>query len=168
MLSDKPRMSNRRSGSCIVAPYASSVHAGISVVENLAGIHDSIQLSHRSKITPAAPASNANSHTLIAALRYAEDSTSSGVPPPFSLPVDVDLLELEVELFVCDVPVEASEGDSGVTVTPTTATLVVVGSGVTVVGTTVVVEDVAAAWVVEVVDLVLVLVVDALASCPPD
>ena len=60
--------------------------------------------------------------------------------------VEVDVLELEVELFVCDVLVEVSAGDAGTTVVPTTATLVVVASGVTVVGTTVVVEDVAAAW----------------------
>ena len=79
---------------------------------------------------------------------------------------------LEVELFVGDVLVEASEGDSGFTVVPTTAMLVVVGSGPTVVGTTVVVEDVTATWGVEdvevveleVVELVLVLVVDGLAS----
>ena len=51
-----------------------------------------------------------------------------------------------MELFVCDVLVEVSESDAGTTVVPTTATLVVVASGVTVVGTTVVVEDVAAAW----------------------
>ena len=70
---------------------------------------------------------------------------SSIVPPPLPLLVDVDVLELEVELFVCNVLVEASEGASAGTVVPTIATLVVVGSGVTVIGTTVVVEDVAAA-----------------------
>lgn len=85
---------------------------------------------------------------------------------------------LDVELSVCDVLVEASEDDSGVTVIPTTATLVVVGSGVTVVGTTVVVKDVTAAWGVEDVEvvelevvelvLVLVLVVDVLASLAVD
>ena len=104
--------------------------------------------------------------------------------------VEVDVLELEVELFVCDVLVEVSEGDAGITVVPTTATLVVVGSGVTVVGTTVVVEDVAAAWglddvevedvaaawgiddveavEVETVVLVLILVVDVLVSAAAD
>ena len=79
--------------------------------------------------------------------------------------VDVDPPEFEVEVFVCDVLVELSKSDSGVTVVPTTATLVVVDSGVTVVGIIVVVEDVAAAWGVdEVVELVvvLVLVVDEL------
>ena len=63
--------------------------------------------------------------------------------------MDVDLLELAVELVVCDVPVELSEGDAGTTVVSTTATLVVVGSGVTVMGTTVVVDVVAAALGVE-------------------
>lgn len=80
---------------------------------------------------------------------------------------------------------EASEGGSGVTVVPTIATLVVVGSGVTVVATSIVVEDVAAAWGIEdvdvvaaawgvevveleVVELVLVLVEDALASPAAD
>lgn len=113
-----------------------------------------------------------NSHTLTAASWHAEDDTSSGVPPPLLLLVDVDVPALEVELFVCDVLVEASEGDSGFTVVPTTAILVVVGSGVTVVGTIVVVEDVTATWGVEdvevveleVVELVLVLDVDGLAS----
>ena len=56
------------------------------------------------------------------------------------LPVDVDSLELEVELLVCDVLVEVSDGDAGTTVVSTTATLVVVGSGVTVVGTIVLCE----------------------------
>lgn len=70
------------------------------------------------------------------------------MPPP----VDVDVLEVEVELFVWDVLVEVYEGDSGVTVVPTTATLVLVGSGVTVVGTIVVVEDVAAAGTIVVLE----------------
>lgn len=83
---------------------------------------------------------------------------------------------------MCDVLVEVSEGDAGVTVVPTIETLVVVGSGVTVVGTIVVVEDVAAAWgvvdvaaawgvedvaatwSVEDIELVLVLVLDALTA----
>lgn len=51
-----------------------------------------------------------------------------------------------------DVLVEVYEGDSGVTVVPTTATLVLVGSGVTVVGTIVVVEDVAAAGIIVVLE----------------
>lgn len=131
--------------------------------------------SHGSQAAPADPTSRKNSHTFTAVSWHAEDPTSSGVPP-LSLLVDVDVLGLEVELFVCDVLVEASETDSGVTVTPTTAMLVVVGSGVTVVGTTVVVEDVAATWGVEGVDvvelelveLVLVLVVGALASSVVD
>ena len=96
---------------------------------------------------------------------------SSGVPPPLPLPVLVDVLELEVGLFECDVLVEASKVDSGATVTPTTAMLVVVDSGPMVVATIVVVEDVAAAWGVdELVELVLVLVlvVDALPSMPAD
>lgn len=63
--------------------------------------------------------------------------------------MDVDVLELEVELFVCDVLLEVSEGDAGTTVVSTTATLVVVGSAVTVVGTTVVLEVVPAALGVE-------------------
>lgn len=105
-------------------------------------------------MNPPEPASKAHSHTLTAASWLAEDPISSGVPPPLPLPVDVDVLEVEVELLVCDVPVEVSEGDtSGATVIPTTATLVVVGPGVTVIGTTVVVEDVAAAWGVEGVDV---------------
>lgn len=112
-----------------------------------------------------------NSHTLTAASWHAEDPTSKGVPPLLLL-VDVDVPGLEVALFVCDVLVEASETDSGVTVIPTTAMLVVVGSGVRVVGTTVVVEDVASTWGVEdvevveleLVELVLVLDVGALAS----
>ncbi len=141
--------------------------------------------SHSSQIAPADPASRAKSHTLSAAPWHAEDSISSGVPPPLPLLVDVEVLGLELELFVCDVLVEASEGDSGVIVVPTTATLVVVGSGVTVVGTIVVVEDVAAAWGVEDVEdavvedvaaawgvddvvLVLVLVVDVLVSPAAD
>lgn len=70
------------------------------------------------------------------------------MPPP----VDVDVLEVEVELFVWDVLVEVYEGDSGVTVVPTTATLVLVGSGVTVVGTIVLVEDVAAAGTIVVLE----------------
>ena len=95
-----------------------------------------------------------------------------------------------MELFVCDVPVDVSAGDTGITVVPTTATLVVVGSGATVIGTTVVVEDVAAAWglddvevedvatttgandveavEVETVLLILVLVVDVLVSPAAD
>lgn len=101
--------------------------------------------SHRSQAAPADPVRRANSHILTAAPWHAEDPVSSGVPPPLPLFVDVDVLELEVELFVGDVLLEASEGDSGVTVVPTTATLVVVGSGVTVVATSIVVEDVAAA-----------------------
>ena len=131
----------------------------------------------------------AKSHTLTAASRHAQDSTSSGVPPLLPLLVIVDVLELEVELFVFDelveasegdpgitvVPttttlVEASEGDCGVTVIPTTATLVVVGSGVTVLGTIVVVEDVAAARVFEgMVELVLVVLgLNVLASITTD
>ena len=133
----------------------------------------------------------AKSHRLTAASRHAQDSISSGVPPPPPLPllVVVDVLELEVELFVFDelveasdgdsgvtvVPttttlVEASEGDGGVTVIPTTARLVVVGSGVTEFGTVVVVEDVAAARVIEgVVELVLVvLVLNVLATITTD
>ena len=103
----------------------------------------------------ADPASNANSHTLTAASRDAEDPTSSGVPPPLLLLVAVDVPELEVELCACDVLVEACVSASGVTVVPTTAMLVVVGSGLTVTGTTtVVVEDVAAALGVEDVDVV--------------
>ena len=146
-------------------------------------------MSHSSQITPADPVTRAKSHTLTAAPRYAEDPISSGVPPPLPLLVDVDVLELEVELLVFDelveasegdsgttvVPttttlVEASEGDSGVTVIPTTAMLVVVGSGVTVVGASVVVEGVAAAGVIEgVVELVLlVLVLNVLASITTD
>ena len=91
---------------------------------------------------------------------------------------------------MCDVVVEVSEGDAGTMVVPTMATLVVVGPGVTVIGTTVVVEVVAAAWglddvevedvattlrvdeveavEVEVVVLILVLVVDVLASPAAD
>lgn len=92
-------------------------------------------------------------------------------------PVDVDVLELDVELFVCDVLIEASVDDSGVTVTPTTAMRVVVGSGMTVVATIVVVEDVAATLGVEeevelvlvlVLVLVLILVVDGLAPVAVD
>lgn len=153
-----------------------------------------MQRSHSSQTTPTDADSRANSHTLIAASWHAEDPISSGVPPPLPLLVDVDVLESEVELFVCDVLVEVSEDDSGATVIPTTATLVVVESGVMVVGTVVVVEDVAAAWVIEdvdvvaaawgiedvdvvaaawgveddVVELVLVLVTDAPVSLPVD
>ncbi len=124
---------------------------------------DSAQRSHSSQTTPAEVARRANSHTPIAASWHAEDSISSGVPPPLPSLVDVYVPELEVELLVGDVLVEASEVVSGDTVVPTIATLVVVASGLTVVGTIVVVEDVAAAWGVEdmdVVELVLVLVVD--------
>ena len=131
----------------------------------------------------------AKSQTLTAASRDAQDSISSGVPPLLPLLVVVDVLELEVELFVFDelvvvpegdsgitvVPttttlVEASEGDCGVTVIPTTATLVVVGSEVTVLGTIVVVEDVAAAKVFEgMVELVLVVLgLNVLASITTD
>ena len=106
------------------------------------------QGSQKSQTTPANPASRANSHTLTATPRQAEDPISSGVPPPLPLLVDVDVPALEVEVFVFDVLVEVSEGDSGITVIPTTATLVVVDSGMTVVGTTIVVE-VVAAWRVE-------------------
>ena len=90
-----------------------------------------------------------------------------------------------------DVVVEVSSaGDAGTTVVPTTATLVVVDSGATVMGTTVVVEVVAAAWGVDDVDvedvvatlgvddvevveivivvLILVLVVDVLVSPAAD
>ena len=59
-----------------------------------------------------------------------------------------------MDLVVEDVLLEASEGDSAITVVPTIATLVVVGSGVTVTATPIVVEDVAAAWGVEDVDVV--------------
>ena len=141
-----------------------------------------MQRSHSSQTTPADADSRANSHTLTAASWHAEDPISSGVPPPLPLLVDVDVLESEVELFVCDVLVEVSEVDSGATVIPTTATLVVVESGVMVVGTVVVVEDVAAAWGIEDVDvvaaawgvednaveLVLILVTDAPVSLPVD
>ena len=120
---------------------------------------------HSSHITPADPARKKNSHTLSSApWRAAEELISSGVPPPLPLFVDVDVLELEVELFVCDVLVEVSAGDAGTTVVPTTETLVVVGSGATVIGTTVVVEVVAAAWGlddVEVEDVVAALGVEA-------
>ena len=146
-----------------------------------AGLNGSIQESHSSQLTLASPATKANSHTLTAASRHAEDPISKGVPPPLPLPVDVEVLELEVELFVCDVLLEASLDDSGATVVPTNATLVVVGSGLTVIGTTVVVEDVAATLgfgemvelelmlvLVLVIVLVLVLVADALASGPAD
>ena len=136
---------NRRPSSCIIAPHASSVYAIASQVSDLAGLQDPIQSSHSTKATTVDPASRANSHTLTVASWHAEDPISSGVPPPLSLLGDVEVLDTEVELFVCDVLVKASEGDSGATVVPTTATLVVVGSGVTVIGTTVVVEDVAAA-----------------------
>lgn len=120
-------------------------------MRNLASLQASNKRSHRSQATPADPASRPNIHALTAASWHAEDPISSSVPPPLPLLVEVEVLELEleVELFVSDVLVEASEGDSGVTVVPTTATLVVVGSGVTVVGIIVVVEDVAAAWGVE-------------------
>ena len=121
----------------------------------MSGLQDSIR-PHSSQIAPADPASRANSHTLNAAPWHAEDSISSGVPPPLPLLVDVEVLALELELFVCDVLVEASEGESGITVVPTTATLVVVGSAITVVGTMVVVEDVAAAWGVDDVEVVVV------------
>lgn len=101
---------------------------------------------YRSHITPADPARVANSHILSSAPWHAaEEPISNGVPPPLPLLVEVDVLELEVELCACDVLVEVSEGDAGTTVVPTTATLVVVASGVTVIGTTVVVEVVAAA-----------------------
>ena len=101
---------------------------------------------HISHITPTDPARETNSHILSSAPWHAaEEPISSGVPPPLPLLVEVDVLELEVELCVCDVLVEVSEGDAGTTVVPTIATLVVVASGVTVIGTTVVVEVVAAA-----------------------
>lgn len=148
------------------------------------GVNNSLHTSHSSQLTPAIPAINARSHTLTAASRLAEDPISSGVPPPLPLPVDVDVLELDVELFVCDVLVDASEDDSGVTVTPTTAMRVVVDSGVTVIATMVVVEDVAATMGVEedvelvlmlvlvlvivVLILVLILVVDGLAPVTVD
>ena len=107
------------------------------LLNNLAGLNGPGQTSHSSQVTPASPASKAKSHTLTAASRHAEDPMSSGVPPPLPLPVDVDVLEveveLEVELSVCDVLAEVSEGDAGTTVVSTTATLVVVGSGGTVV-----------------------------------
>ena len=132
---------------------------------NITGLQDSFHRSHRSQASPADPASRANSHVLTAASWHAEDPISSGVPPPLPLLVDIDVLEVEVEvelfvsdvleveveveLLVSDVLVEVSEADSGVTVVSTIATLVVVGSGETVTGTIVVVEDVAAAWGVE-------------------
>ena len=106
-------------------------------------------LFYRGQVTPANPASRANSHTRTAASWHAEDSISSGVPPPLPLLVDVDLLELEVKLLVSDVLVDASEADSGVTVVSAIATLVVVGSGATVVATTVVVDEFAKTWGVE-------------------
>lgn len=146
-------------------------------IHNLVGPNGSLHTSHSSQLTPASPASKANSHTLTVASRHAEDPISSGVPPPLPSPVDVDVLELEVELFVCDVLIEASVDDSGVTVTPTTAMRVVVGSGMTVVATIVVVEDVAATLGVEeevelvlvlVLVLVLMLVVDGLAPVAVD
>ena len=108
--------------------------------------HDLTPRSHNSHITPTDPARETNSHKLSPAPRHAaEEPISNGVPPPFPLLVEVGVLELDVELFVCDVLVEVSAGDAGTTVVPTTATLVVVASGVTVVGMTVVVEVVAAA-----------------------
>ena len=136
---------NHRSDSCIVHPHTGFVHAHVPLLNCLAGLNGPSQTPHRSQVTPASPGSKPKSHTLTAASRHAEDPTSSGVPPPLPLPVDVDVLELEVELFVCDVLLEVSEADAGTTVVSTSATLVVVGSGVTVIGTTVVVEVVAAA-----------------------
>lgn len=147
------------------------VHTSISSVKKkLSRIHHSIQTSHSSQITPADPVIRAKSHRLTAASRHAQDSISSGVPPLLPLLVVVDVLELEVELFVFDELVEASDGDSGVTVIPTTAILVVVGSGVTEFGTVVVVEDVATARVIEgMVELVLVvLVLNVLATITTD
>ena len=140
---------NHCSDSCIVDPHASFVQAHFPLLNNLAGLDGPSETSHSSQVTPASPASKPKSHTLTIALRHAEDPISSGVPPPLPLPVDVDSLELEVELLVCDVLVEVSDGDAGTTVVSTTATLVVVGSGVTVVGTIVVVEVVAACVGVE-------------------
>ena len=139
---------NRRSDSCIVHPHVSFVQANLPLIYSLAGLDDLSQTSHSSQVTPARPASKAKSHTLTAASWHAEDPISRGVPPPLSLPalpVDVDVLELEVELFVLDVSVELSEGDAGTTVVSTTAMLVVVGSGGMVVETIVVVDVVAAA-----------------------
>ncbi len=128
-----------------MVPHGASVCASIFRLSNTVIPGDSAQKSHSSQTTPAEVANRANSHALIAASWHAEDSISSGVPPPLPSLVDVDEPELEVELLVCDVLVEASGVVSGDTVVPTIATLVVVASGMTVVGTIVVVEDVAAA-----------------------
>ena len=157
----------------------------------LHSINDLSPRSHSSHTIPAGPARETNSHILsLASWHAAAELISSGVPPPLPLFVEVDVLVLEVELFVFDVLGEVSEGDAGTTVVPTTATLVVVDSGVTVMGTTVVVEVVAAAWglddvdveevattlgvddvevvKVEIVVLTLVLVVDVLVSPAAD
>ena len=155
-----------------MVPHGASICASIFRLSNIIIPRDSALKSHSSQTTPAEVASRTNSPTLIAESWHAEDSISSGVPPPLPSLAEVDEPELDVELRVCDVLVEASGVVSGDTVVPTIATLVVVASGMTVVGTIVVVEDVAAAlgvedvaaaWGVEdvdVVELVLVLVVD--------
>ena len=171
-------------------PTAGRVYARDSEMEKPHSTNDLTPRFHNSHIIPADPARNKNSHILNSDPWHAEEEPiSSGVPPPLALSVEVDGLEVEVELFVCDVLVEVSAGDAGITVVPTTATLVVVDSGVTVTGTTVVVEDVAAAWgldveveddvtttraddvealEVETVVLILVLVVDVLVSPAAD
>ena len=62
---------------------------------------------HRSKASPAEPASRNNTQSLIFALRHDEfEPTSSIVPPPFAPPplpllLDADVLALDVEVEDC-------------------------------------------------------------------
>lgn len=83
-------------------------------------------VSHRSKASPAEPASSNNTQSLIFALRHDEfEPTSSIVPPPFAPPPlsllpDADVLALDVEVedcLTCEVLiVDIDDGALGVTV----------------------------------------------------
>ena len=93
---------------------------------------------HKSKASPAEPASSNNIHSFIFALRHDEfEPTSSIVPPPFPPPpllllLDVDVLALEVEVEDCLTSevllVDMDDGAFGLTVVTAIMSEVVVAA----------------------------------------